>query len=46
MLFVVLIPILAFLMIKDGATMRERYLQWAAGRAHARSGATWSTTST
>jgi predicted PurR-regulated permease PerM len=36
MLFVVLIPILAFLMIKDGATMRERYLQWAAGRVHER----------
>ncbi len=35
MLFVVLIPILAFLMIKDGATMRERYLQWAGGRVHA-----------
>ena len=36
MLFVVLIPILAFLMIKDGATMRERYLQWAASRVHGR----------
>jgi predicted PurR-regulated permease PerM len=35
MLFVVLIPILAFLMITDGATMRARYLQWAAGRVHA-----------
>jgi len=35
MVFVVLIPILAFLMITDGATMRERYLQWAAGRVHA-----------
>jgi len=35
MLFVVLIPILAFLMISDGATMRARYLQWAAGRVHA-----------
>ena len=34
--FVVLIPILAFLMIKDGATMRERYLQWADGRVHVR----------
>lgn len=36
MVFVVLIPILAFLMIKDGATMRERYLQWAEQRVHAR----------
>jgi predicted PurR-regulated permease PerM len=35
MLFVVLIPILAFLMITDGATMRARYLRWAAGRVHA-----------
>jgi len=35
MLFVVLIPILAFMMIKDGAMMRTRYLQWAAHRVHA-----------
>ncbi|MEO7335953.1 MAG: AI-2E family transporter [Caldimonas sp.] len=35
LVFVVLIPILAFLLIKDGSAMRERYLAWADGRVHA-----------
>lgn len=32
LLFVVLIPILSFLFIKDGASMRDRFLAWAADR--------------
>ena len=31
-IFVVLIPILAFLFIKDGTRMRDGFLDWAAGR--------------
>lgn len=32
LLFVVLIPILAFLFIKEGAAMRDRFLDWTADR--------------
>ncbi len=35
LIFVVLIPVLAFLLIKDATTMREHYLEWAARRRHA-----------
>ncbi len=35
LIFVVLIPVLAFLLIKDASEMRERYLTWAAERRHA-----------
>lgn len=34
MIFVVLIPILAFLFIKDGTLMRDHFLDWTAGRGH------------
>jgi predicted PurR-regulated permease PerM len=37
-IFVVLIPVLAFLFIKDGTVMRDQFLDWAAGREH---GAMW-----
>ena len=33
-LFVVLVPILAFLFIKDGAAFRERYMLWARASRH------------
>ena len=33
-IFVVLIPILAFLFIKDGTGMRDDFLDWAGGRKH------------
>ena len=35
LIFVVLIPVLAFLLIKDAGGMRDRYLAWAAERRHA-----------
>ena len=37
-IFVVLIPVLAFLFIKDGTVMRDQFLDWAAARKH---GAMW-----
>jgi predicted PurR-regulated permease PerM len=33
-IFVLLIPILAFLFIKDGTGLRDQFLDWAAGRKH------------
>ena len=36
LVFLVLIPILAYLMLADGPANRERYLRWAAGTKHAR----------
>ena len=35
LVYVVLIPILAFLLIKDGSTMRDRFLAWTDRSAHA-----------
>lgn len=35
LIYVVLIPVLAFLLIKDGSGMRDRYLAWTSGRRHA-----------
>jgi predicted PurR-regulated permease PerM len=35
LIFVVLIPVLAFLLIKDASEMRDRYLAWADERRHA-----------
>ncbi len=35
LIYVVLIPVLAFLLIKDGSTMRDGYLAWTGRREHA-----------
>lgn len=36
LIYVVLIPILAFLLIKDGTSMRDRYLAWSQDGRHGR----------